>query len=329
MSTAWLLKSKDVIAQYGIVYCLKKILSKVGLYQIDIADQYRIEKYYKAFTLDEASKALENWYRENMGENLNLNHPVKFTEKIQWLKLYDQNPLKAELCDKHLAPAYVKKMCGEILHVVHQLGCWNRGEDIDFTTLPDKFVLKCNHGSGMNIIVKDKGKLDHRKAVKQLNRWLKVNFAYVGGGFELQYDGVVRKIIAEEYISEMNGNLHDIKIHCFHGKPGLVQVIGDRDYLNHTGKQVFYDENWNRLDMNFGDYPLYVDDIPKPKSFDRMLEASRILSKEFKYVRVDLYEIYEEPYFGEMTFTPASGLYPFMTPESMNQQLGNKIDLER
>ena len=159
-------------------------------------------KLYKYCTKDVTKKLLEEWYFEKTGNMLNLDNPITFNEKIQWLKLYDSTPAKTKLADKYLVKEWVNNKLGEDI-CIPLLGVWDRADDIDFEKLPDKFVLKCNHGAGYNIVVKNKKHLDIKKTVQKLNSWLKENYAYKYG-FEMHYASIPRKIIAEKYICALN-----------------------------------------------------------------------------------------------------------------------------
>ena len=238
-------------------------------------------------------------------EPLDLNNPKTFNEKIQWLKLYDTTPLKTKLADKYLVREWVADKIGE-KYLVPLLGVWDKFDDIDFSTLPNKFVLKCNHGSGMNIIVKDKDSFDVKAAKHIMDDWMSSEFCYING-FELQYRDVPHKIIAEKFIEQMDEDLLDYKIHVFAGEPRIIQVIGDRNMAKHTAKEAFLDLNWQPQELMYHTYESYEQIPKKPSNLDEMLEIASILGAEFKYVRVDLYDIEGEILFGEMTFTPASG----------------------
>lgn len=198
------------------------------------------------------------------------------------------------------------------------------GEDIDFGALPDKFVLKANHGSGMNIIIKDKSKINKSKIIKTVNQWM--NTLYGWYGMEVQYFPIERKIIAEQYIEQLNGNLLDYKIHCFNGKPAYFQIIGNRNLETHDGRLAWYDIEWKRCNFNSGDYPEYECEIDKPKQLYKLIEIAKTLSTEFSYVRIDLYVIGEKIYFGEMTFTPGNGYLPWK-PNSADLELGQILSL--
>ena len=207
--------------RYGVGYTVKTTLRKKGFIRsrgIEI-DNLPIMKYCQQLTPEQYPEVLGEWYERAVGKKLHLENPVTFTEKIQWLKLYDSIPLKSQLADKYLAPLYVKEQCGELIQTIPQYGAWSNAEDIDFAALPQEFVLKCNHGSGMNIIVNDKSSIDVADVCKRLNAWLQLDFAHILGDFELHYSGIERKIIAEKYIQEMDGDLHD-----YNWKPGFKKA---------------------------------------------------------------------------------------------------------
>ena len=191
-------------------------------------------------------------------------------------------------------------------YLVPLLGAWDSFDEIDFNALPNQFALKCNHGSGMNLVVKDKGKMGIVQAKVQFDVWMKTNFAFVNG-FELQYKDIPRKIIAEKYIEQFDRGLTDYKIHVFHGIPKIIQVIGNRDLQKHTAKECFLTVDWEAEELMYHTYDMYEEIPPKPEQFEEMLETARRLGEGFKYVRVDLYGLDGSIKFGEMTFTPASG----------------------
>ena len=239
------------------------------------------------------------------GCHLNLDDPQTFNEKIQWLKLYDATPLKTRLSDKYLVRDWVKEKIGEE-YLIPLLGVWDCFDDIDFSSLPDKFVLKCNHGSGMNIVVKNKSKFDKEKAKCKIDKWMKTNYAFAAG-FEMQYEKIVPKIIAEEYIQQFNDNLMDYKIHTFNGIPKIIQVIGDRNIEAHKAKIAHFNTKWELQKVMHHAYGNYEKLPEKPENFEKMLEIAAKLAEGFQYVRVDLYNLSGKILFGEMTFTPASG----------------------
>lgn len=267
---------------------------------------------------------LKEWFFRVTGKTLNLENPQTFNEKIQWLKLYDSTPLKTKLADKYLVREYVKEKIGEE-YLIPLLGVWQNPDDINFDELPEKFVLKTNHGSGWNIIVKDKSKINVEQAKSQLNEWLHTNYAFCCG-LELHYKNIKPLIIAEEYIETNNNDLEDFKFLCFNGQVKYIWVDKNR-YTEH--KRNIYNIDWILSDKQISENHVYENfaNCPKPFNLNKMIEFAKILSKGFSFVRVDFYENNKKMYFGELTFTSASGTHIF-TPESFNNELGNLVDLK-
>lgn len=304
------------IGVYGVFWeGLMKIFFRLDKTTSTYRVQYACMKYEKAWeryisclSCEQMKTELEEEYKDATGDDLDLDHPADFNQKIQWLKLYDTIPLKTRLADKYLVREWIEGKIGA-QYLIPLLGVWDNADKIDFDKLPNQFCLKANHGSGMNYIVKDKTTLTKKKVRnlrKMMNIWMKTPFG-MATGLELQYANIPRKIIAEEYIEQDNGNLFDYKIHCFNGEPKIVQIIGDRNFVNHTGKEIFLDMNWKKKELMYHSYDSY-DEVPKkPTQYDEMIAVAKRLSKDFIYVRVDLYIVCSKVYFGEMTFTPASG----------------------
>lgn len=264
-----------------------------------------LQKRLKEADPSEYPDLLKSMWMLHSNSILNLENPSSFNEKIQWMKIHDVTPLKKKLSDKYLVREWVEEKIGQ-QHLIPLLGVWDRFEDIDFESLPDRFVLKCNHGSGMNIIVNDKALFDKESARKQINKWLNTDYAFQNG-LELQYDGIPRKIMAEEYIEQENGQLYDYKVHVFNGRAEIIQVIGDRDFTNHKGKEAFFNTNWEPIEVASHTYDSYERLPEKPKNLQPLVSLANTLGEDFRYVRVDLYDINGVILFGEMTFTPASG----------------------
>lgn len=278
-------------------------------------------KLYKYCPDEKRAEALKDWYYETTGEVLNLENPKTFNEKIQWLKLYDSTPLKTKLADKYQVREWVKEKIGEE-YLIPLLGVWDKAEDIDFDKLPEQFVLKCNHGSGYNIIVKDKSKIDKKKTIKKLKDWLMEDFSFKTG-FELHYSNIPRKIIAEEYMSEIRDSLYDYRFFCFGGKCKSIWVDIKSGTPNH--ERLIFDENWNKINVKVK-WPEIKTKISKNKNFDKMKNIAEFLSKGFSLVRVDFYLVKNKIYFGEMTFTSMSGTGKF-EPKSYDYELGSYIKL--
>ena len=265
---------------------------------------------------------MKEWFYRKTGEKLNLENPQTFNEKIQWLKLYDATLLKTKLADKYLVRDWIKEKIGEE-YLVPLLGVWEKFDDIDFDKLPDKFVLKANHGSGWNIIVTDKNKLNKQDTKQKLDKWLHTNYAF-NSGLELHYKDIKPLIIAEKYIEPEDGDLKDYKFLCFNGQVKYAWVDKDR-YTKHT--RNLYDINWQLMPVTI-QYPNSNDEIQKPHNFDKMVEFAKVLSQGFALVRVDFYENNNNLYFGEMTFTSGNGVERFY-PEKYNLELGQLIKLPK
>lgn len=260
-------------------------------------------------------------FRNANGYNLNLDQPVTFCEKIQWLKLYNRRPEYIEMVDKYLAKKYVADKIGDE-HIIPTLGVWDRPEDIDFDSLPNRFVLKTTHNSGGVLICRNKEEFDRADAIRFLNEQLRHEIYYITR--EWPYKNVKRRIIAEQFMDTGGSDLTDYKFFCFDGEPLYCQVIANRS----TNETIdFYDPQWNHQEFN-GLQSVGKAAVPQapPQALDKMLAIARILSKGHVFLRVDLYDINNKIYFGELTFYPNSGLGTF-TPEIWNKKLGDLINL--
>jgi hypothetical protein len=239
------------------------------------------------------------------GKRINLEKPQTFSEKLVWLKLniYFNNPLVTQCADKYLVRNYVMGCgYGELLNDL--IGVWESVEDVEWSLLPEKFVLKCNHGSGYNIICTNKKNFDIEEAQRKLRSWMKQN--YWKEYAEVNYKDIQKKIICEKYLDTNQGFLpYDYKFYCFNGKVQAVLVI-----MNRGGdtQGVFMSPEWKLI--SYVDKYIPSNIIPeKPSSLKTMIEASEKLSQPFPFVRVDFYDYNNRAIFGEMTFTPAGGLY--------------------
>ena len=260
-------------------------------------------------------------YKIKTGKKLNLKNPQTFSEKIQWLKLNEKHDEYTDLVDKIKVRKAVEKIMGEDI-CFPLIGVWDRYEDIDFDSLPDKFVLKCNHDSGSVKLIKDKSKMDHKMLAEFFNGRLKIN-AYVLGR-EYPYKNVPPKIIAEKYMeSQTSGEIRDYKFFCFDGQAKLMYVALDRSI---NPRFDFFDMSFNRLDITNCDCPPSNKIYAKPEKFDEMKAIAEKLSRGMKQVRIDLYEIDNKIYFGEYTFFHAGGFWPF-EPEEWEKKIGDMIKL--
>jgi len=276
--------------------------------------------YHKSLKKEDYPKALKKWFKKKTGEDLNLDAPRNFSEKIQWMKLYDSTQEKADLSDKYLVRDWVKERIGE-KYLVPLYGAWDRADDIDFDALPDSFVLKTNHSSSWNIIVKDKSKLDVKQARRKLNRWMKMDYSFCCG-LQIHYSLIKRKIIAEKYLENKDG-LDDYKFLCFNGEPKYIWKDVGRFSGQHY--RTFYDLDWKMQDFRY-QYPTLDQSDEPPVCLKEMTELARTLSQGFPHVRVDFYEVDGRVYFGEMTFTCCSGIDRFY-PREMDDIMGSYFEL--
>lgn len=258
-----------------------------------------------------------------MGKKLNLDNPVTYNEKLQWLKLYDRKPEYTKMVDKYEAKKYVADIIGEE-YIIPTLGVWDNVNDIDFDTLPNQFVLKCTHDSGGLVICKDKAELDIENSKNTLNHFLNRNFYSVHR--EWPYKDVKHRIIAEKYMEDESGkDLKDYKFFCFNGEPKLLYISeGLSDHS--TAKISFADMDYNIAEFKRNDFKPFNELPKKPINFEKMKELAKVLSKDRAFIRVDFYEINKKIFFGELTFFPCSGYLPF-DPEKYDKILGDWITL--
>lgn len=248
---------------------------------------------------------LRKMYRARMGRPLNLDNPQLFSEKLQWLKLHDRNPLYTQLVDKYRVREYIAEKLGEE-YLIPLLGVWEDPDDIDFDALPDQFVLKCNHNSGTGMcICQDKSKLDYDAVRKELRKGLQEDFFLRAR--EWPYKNVPRKVVGEAYLTNNSGTdeLTDYKFFCFQGEMKCFKVDFDR-FLEHRAN--WYDRDGTLLP--FGEEscpPCYEKHIILPETLTRMIDLAQTLSKALPFARVDLYSVDDRIYFGELTLFPACG----------------------
>lgn len=262
-------------------------------------------------------------YLKKMGKILNLKNPKTFNEKLQWLKLHDRNSDYTKMVDKYKVKEYVASIIGEE-YIIPTLGVWERFEDIDFSKLPNQFVLKCTHDSGGLVICRNKDNLDYDAARKKIEESLKNNFYYYGR--EWPYKNVKPRIIAEVYMEDYSGvSLKDYKFYCFNGKAKFLYLSSGLE--NHATAQISYVTlDWEKAPFERTDYEPF-DSLPlKPINFDLMVKYAEILAENIPFVRIDFYEINNKLYFGEITFYPGSGYAPFK-PEEWDYKVGEWIDI--
>lgn len=266
-------------------------------------------------------------FRLEMGYKLDLDNPQTFSEKLQWLKLYNCKPEYTTMVDKAAVKEYVAKIIGEE-YIIPTLGVWDRFEDIDFDSLPNQFVLKTTHGGGNTgvVICKDKSSFDMANAKAKLNKSLRscIYRRYK----EWPYKDVKHRIIAEEYINTAKSDLTDYKFFCFGGEVKYCQVIQNRS----TNLTIdFYDKHWQHQPfvglIALGQHiEQSTTAVHKPQNYGLMLDIASKLSANIPFARIDLFNTNGRIYFGEITFYPASGLGAF-TPSEWNDRLGEWIKL--
>ncbi|MCR5833721.1 MAG: hypothetical protein K6G55_03630 [Selenomonadaceae bacterium] len=286
------------------------------------------QRQYKNINPQYYPSILLQQYQRRTGKTFDFNNPKTFTEKLQWMKLFDATPIKSRLADKYLVRQWVADKIGQE-YLIPLLGVWDNFDDIDFDELPNQFVLKCNHGSGMNIIVRDKKTFDIQRSREKINAWLATDFAALF--LEMHYTRIKRKIIAEKFMA--NSDLTDInnyKFWCFNGKPILCAFVSGRsDDGDLSNVRIsFFDMNWKPTEVERSDHPRseHPEKIPRPKNFELMKRLAVKLAEGFAHVRVDFYEIDGKVYFGEMTFTPGAGNFSYKS-KGTDEYLGDILKL--
>lgn len=261
-------------------------------------------------------------YKNRMGKQLNLQNPVTYNEKLQWMKLYDRNDKYTMLVDKYAVKKYVADILGEE-YIIPTLGAWNSFQEIDFDSLPNQFVLKCTHDSGGLVICTDKSSFNADNAKNKIEHALRRK--YYKNTREWPYMNVKPRIIAEQYMVDESGyELKDYKFFVFNGVMKAMFVATDRTANSETCFD-FYDRNFNHLPFING-HPNSKGHINKPNNYEEMIALAERLGSGLPQARVDLYNIRGRIYFGEITFFHWSGLKPFI-PDEWDYTFGSWFDL--
>jgi hypothetical protein len=300
----------------------KMIRKNSALYsKLSELNYFRIYKRNKKLIDDISIEyLLKVQFKEYMEKELNLDSPTTFNEKIQWLKAYwfDKDAL---ICaNKYLVRDYLQNRgLGHILNDL--IAIYKSPEEINFNDLPDKFVLKPTHDSGHTIICDDKNKLDKKKVILDLKKWIAVDYEYLSGEWVYALE---KYIICEKFMDCLDKELIDYKFWCFNGKVVYISLYIER--FSSSGLKVdIYDREWNLLPF-IRHYPNSGIKIDKPPRLREMIEYAEILAGNFPFVRVDLYDYLGNIVFGELTFFPGGGLLGFQ-PESADYEMGNKLVL--
>ncbi|WP_136192302.1 MULTISPECIES: ATP-grasp fold amidoligase family protein [Actinomyces] len=266
-------------------------------------------------------RELERWYRLSTGHRCNLDDPRTFTDKAQWLKLYDSTPLKGRLADKFLMREVVAQRVGPE-YLVPLLGVWDSAADINFSSLPGQYVLKATHGSGWNIVVPDKRQLNPVRARRALAGWLGRRMAMTGG-FELHYEFCEPRIVAEQFLQDGGEGLRDYKFVAFDGEVQFAFTVDGR--FAHRRMATLLPD-WTRAPFRYNARLEEEPDLPRPERLEEMLAITSELSRGFALARVDFYEVAGQVYVGEITFTGSNGL-PHFDPAAYDTELGSRISL--
>lgn len=261
-------------------------------------------------------------YKVLMKKKLNLKNPKTFNEKINWLKLYNypNNELVIKGSDKYEVRKYVEsKGLSSILNELYDV--YDSVENINWDKLPEKFVLKCNHGCGYNIICDKKEMLDIEETKKKINYWMNEDFGKVS--CEPHYTKIKRKIITEKYLGK---DILDYKFFCFKGKPEFLYISRAVSGLHHGLKADFFNLEGNKMPFRRTDHESFKVPPDMMINFEQAKEICKNLSKDFEFVRVDLFEVDYKIYFSELTFSPCTGMMP-LEPKQYDYELGKKINI--
>lgn len=271
-----------------------------------------------------SDEAFLKWqFKNRIGTTLDLENPLTFNEKLQWLKLNDRNPEYIPLVDKYEVREFISNKIGDE-YLIPLIDSWNNVDEINWDKLPNQFVLKGTHDSGGVVVCKDKTKLDIDAAKKKIEKSLSRN--YFNAGREWPYKYVAPQIIAEKYLEDQEGpDLKDYKLMVFNGEVKCTLVASNRSQQG-TMNVDFFDLDWNHLSFGRPNNEFNSEKINKPEKYNKMIELAERLAENMPFVRVDFYEVNGEVFFGEMTFYPASGFEKFK-PEKYDRVLGDWLDL--
>ena len=265
-------------------------------------------------------------FKEKLGYDLNLKCPKTMNEKIFWLKLNYHNPLITRCCDKYEVKGYVDEKIGTG-HVIPTIAKWDRAEDIDFSILPEKYVMKVNWSSGYNLIIKDSSVINENELREKVAYWMKPEQNSYYQTFNWGYKNMKPVVYAEKYMEQIAGQLYDYKFFCCNGKVKFLFIATDRAQKS-TLTYDFYDMDFQKLEFTYGGRGHSKTPLTKPKFFNEMVRCAEILSKPFPFVRVDFYETSDTYYVGEMTFYSGGGILPF-EPREWDYKLGEFIDISK
>lgn len=284
---------------------------------------YILDKIVRKFNwLFSDKQYLSIVYRLAFHKKINWDNPQTFNEKLNWLKVHDRRPIYTTMVDKYSAKEYVRQIIGD-KYIIETYGVWDRGEDINWDKLPNQFVLKTTHGAGNNgvVICRDKSLFNKEWAIRKLNASLDTDIFSRSRAWP--YKNIKRRIIAERYLQDKNGELRDYKFFSFDGQVKAMFVATDRN--SGDVKFDFFDTDFSHLDI-VQVHSMSGKVIEKPECFEEMKLIASKLSKGFPHIRVDLYEVDGNVYFGELTLYHHSGIVPFH-PEKWDFTFGSWLTL--
>lgn len=297
-------------------------MKKVGKFLSDGDTRMLYKTYLGLYDKEDDEAFLRRKFRALLHYDPDLSDPKTFNEKINWLKLHDRNTSYCSLVDKYEVKKIVSEKIGAE-YVIPTLGVWDKPEDIDFGSLPDRFVLKCTHDSGSRVICRSKADLNQEKARKTMSRSLNHNYYLLNR--EWPYKDVRRRIIAEKFIEDSHGRLNDYRFYCFNGEPVFFSI----DFVVDSAVRVnFYDMDLNILPFGAAEEPPVFDaGIELPGNLDEMVRIARELSKGHSFLRVDQYNTDGRIYFSELTFFSYGGFMEFYPDRSWDEKIGEKLIL--
>lgn len=261
---------------------------------------------------------VKNWYYLQTGKKLNYKKVNNINEKMMWLSRFWQHPLKTKCADKYAVRDYIKQ-CGLEHILIPLLKIYSSVDQINFSELPQKFAIKCNHGSGFNIICTDKSSFDFKQAISQLKEWHNTNYGF--RYYEKHYVTIERKIIVEELLDI---EPWEIQVYCINGIPDFLLVC--KKHLNGEYSAYSYTLDWKRIAKRIGEEQILSENLPRPPKLEELIQDAITLAKPFPFIRVDFYQKGPDYYFAEMTFTPSANILFRYTEETIND-MGKKLHL--
>lgn len=282
--------------------------------------------------VDEQKRALllKDFYKTKMGQELNLEHPILFTEKLQWIKLYYDHPDMRRCVDKIDFKDYVREKIGDG-YTAKIIKIWNSPEEVSLSSIHEsKFVIKSTlQSDGIFITpIADKNSIDIESLENEIKtKWFNTRLLLTNS-FCKAYYGAKPRVFVEEFIEEFAGAANDYKLFCFHGKPAFFYVAEDH-FKNGENSTIypitFFDLDWKVMDVQYGEH-VTNDNVPKPSHLKEMIHLAEKLSEPFPFVRVDFFDTVDKLYLAELTFYPGGGVTPYH-PESFNRRMGEMLHL--